>query len=159
MNLITKIVIGLFVILTSCVTERQRLKICANCPTKIETKTESYTIIEYRDSLITVKGDTAYIKGDSIPCPTPINYSKTVKSGKATIEVNIKDNILDAVATCDSLELVIQGLNKTITTLNTTKITEKIEIPKTPLWKNVLLCLTSLVSLWLVLVIMIKKHL
>jgi hypothetical protein len=45
-------------VLSSCVTERKRLKICANCPTKIETIVRDSIV--RKDSTIRIQGETIY---------------------------------------------------------------------------------------------------
>jgi hypothetical protein len=159
MNLRIKLIIIFIFLFSSCITEKQRAKICVTCPTHIENIKHTEIIIDTRDTTIYVKGDTAFIKGDSIPCLESINYSKVVKSGKATIKIDIVDNILDATATCDSLEIIVEKYREYITKLEFKSEVKQIEVYKTPLWKDVLLVITSIISLWAVGIFLIKRYL
>ena len=109
-------------VLTSCVTERKRLKICANCPTKIE------TIV--RDSIVR-KDSTVYLQGETIyttitaKCPDgakPI-FTYNNASGKRGKSINKQVNDSTVVNECviDSNAVVI-AWNETHRTVTTEKV-------------------------------------
>jgi hypothetical protein len=66
-----KIFVILAIVLTGCVTEKKRAKICATCPIK-EVRVDSTIYKEYwtfRDSVLNVLPDSAQIKYVVGPCP------------------------------------------------------------------------------------------
>jgi hypothetical protein len=100
-NLTVLILLG--TILTSCVTERKRLKICANCPTKIETIVRDSIV--RKDSTIRIQGETIteYIR---IECPdgakpTVITKSKLGKRGRVETKM-VNPNALKVDCVIDS---------------------------------------------------------
>jgi hypothetical protein len=109
-------------VLTSCVTERKRLKICANCPTKIE------TIV--RDSIVR-KDSTVYLQGETIyttitaKCPDGAKPIFTYKnaSGKRGKSINkqINDSTVSNECVIDSAAVVI-AWNETHRTVTTEKV-------------------------------------
>ena len=109
-------------VLASCVTERKRLKICANCPTKIE------TIV--RDSIVR-KDSTVYLQGETIyttitaKCPDGAKPIFTYRnaSGKRGKSINKQVNDSTVVNECviDSNAVVI-AWNETHRTVTTEKV-------------------------------------
>jgi hypothetical protein len=109
-------------ILTSCVTERKRLKICENCPTKIETIVRD-SIVQ-KDSIIILPGETIteFIR---IECPDggkPMvkTKSKSGKSGKLETKM-IDPNTIKADCIIDSAAVVLSW-NETHRTIKTEKV-------------------------------------
>lgn len=132
------IIIIILLSLTSCNPAKWCAKRFPPSVSEIE-KIEIKEIV--RDSIIYIPGDSVIIV-DSILCPEKINKSFSKSSSKATIKVDIKDNIITAEAVCDSLEKVIQLKDKEITTLKERKevqIIPKEYIPKYFLWSGVIL--------------------
>lgn len=95
-------------VLTSCVTERKRLKICQTCPTKSE------TIV--RDSIVR-KDSTVYLAGElitdtiRIECPDgakPTVNTRTKSGKRGKIETDMIDpNKLVVNATIDSAKVAL----------------------------------------------------
>jgi len=119
-NLTVLILLG--TVLTSCVTERKRLKICANCPTKIETIVRDSIV--RKDSTIRIQGETIteYIK---IECPdgakpTVITKSKSGKRGRVETKM-VDPNALKIDCIIDSAAVVI-AWNETHRTVTTEKV-------------------------------------
>ena len=109
-------------VLTSCVTERKRLKICANCPTKIETIVRDSIV--RKDSTIRIQGETIteYIR---IECPdgakpTVITKSKSGKRGRVETKM-VDPNALKIDCIIDSAAVVI-AWNETHRTVTTEKV-------------------------------------
>lgn len=102
------IAISVFVF-SSCVTRKR----CAEkFPPQIVTKDSiiEKEIITYRDTTITVPGDSVQIH-DSIPCPDVV-YKKTAtsKGGKTTATVSINRGKLSVSCKTDSLRAVVDSL-------------------------------------------------
>jgi hypothetical protein len=109
-------------VLTSCVTERKRLKICANCPTKIETIVRDSIV--RKDSTITLPGETIYTT-ITAKCPDgakPI-FKYNNGSGKRGKSINKQLNDSTVVNECviDSAAVVI-AWNETHRTVTTEKV-------------------------------------
>jgi hypothetical protein len=109
-------------VLTSCVTERKRLKICANCPTKIETIVRDSIV--RKDSTIRIQGETIteYVR---IECPdgakpTVITKSKSGKRGRVETKM-VDPNALKVDCIIDSASVVI-AWNETHRTVKTEKV-------------------------------------
>jgi hypothetical protein len=109
-------------VLTSCVTERKRLKICANCPTKIETIVRDSIV--RKDSIINLPGETIYttITGKCPDGAKPIFTYKNA-SGKRGKSINKQLNDSTVVNECviDSASVVI-AWNETHRTVTTEKV-------------------------------------
>jgi len=109
-------------VLTSCVTERKRLKICANCPTKIETIVRDSIV--RKDSTITLPGETIYTT-ITAKCPDGEKPIFTYKngSGKRGKSINKQLNDSTVVNECviDSAAVVI-AWNETHRTVTTEKV-------------------------------------
>ncbi len=110
------------IVLTSCVTERKRLKICANCPTKIETIVRDSIV--RKDSTIRIKGETIYTT-ITAKCPDgakPI-FKYNNASGKRGKSINKQVNDSTVVNECviDSNAVVI-AWNETHRTVTTEKV-------------------------------------
>ena len=109
-------------VLTSCVTERKRLKICANCPTKTETIVRDSIV--RKDSTIIRDGEiiTEYVH---IECPDgsePIVNNKFKKGDKGRLETSLTDkNTLKIDCIIDSAAVVI-AWNETHRTVTTEKV-------------------------------------
>ena len=109
-------------LLTSCVTEKKRLKICQNCPTKTE------TIV--RDSIVR-KDSTVYLQGERITeylrieCPdgakpTVTTKSKSGKLGRLETKL-IEPNTLQLDCVIDSAAVAFSWneSHRTTQTVNT----------------------------------------
>jgi hypothetical protein len=112
----------ILIVLTSCVTERKRLKICANCPTKIETIVRDSIV--RKDSTIRIQGETIteYVR---IECPdgakpTVITKSKSGKRGRVETKM-VDPNALKVDCIIDSASVVI-AWNETHRTVKTEKV-------------------------------------
>jgi hypothetical protein len=109
-------------VLTSCVTERKRLKICANCPTKIETIVRDSIV--RKDSIINLPGETIYTT-ITAKCPDGAKPIFTYRnaSGKRGKSINKQMNDSTVVNECviDSNAVVI-AWNETHRTVRTEKI-------------------------------------
>ena len=79
-------------VLTSCVTERKRLKICANCPTKIETIVRDSIV--RKDSTITLPGETIYTT-ITAKCPDGAKPIFTYKNGSGKRGKSINKQVND----------------------------------------------------------------
>ena len=90
----------LAVVLSGCVSEKRRAKICQTCPVRIETTTRD-SIVQ-RDSIITIQGevlrDTIKIECDELNRPV-ISYKRPLKGGLARMEVSRPD-LSTLVSTC-----------------------------------------------------------
>jgi hypothetical protein len=90
-------------VLTSCVTERKRLKICANCPTKIETIVRDSIV--RKDSIISLPGETIYTT-ITAKCPDGAKPIFTYKnaSGKRGKSINkqLNDSTVSNACIIDS---------------------------------------------------------
>lgn len=119
----------LVLMLSSC----RSTKVLTNTTTTVSTETIetkdtvfSMSAIEYRDTTIVVSADTAAIMA-LVDCDDKgkVNLPKTqVKSSKATVTLEIVNNELVAVATCDSLEAVICVKDSIINNYKETRITK-----------------------------------
>jgi hypothetical protein len=116
------VLILLGTVLTSCVTERKRLKICANCPTKIETIVRDSIV--RKDSTIRIQGETIteYIR---IECPdgakpTVVTKYKSGKRGRVETKM-VDPNALKIDCIIDSAAVVI-AWNETHRTVTTEKV-------------------------------------
>ncbi len=109
-------------VLTSCVTERKRLKICANCPAKIETIVRDSIV--RKDSTIRIQGETIYTT-ITAKCPDGAKPIFTYRnaSGKRGKSINKQLNDSTVVNECviDSAAVVI-AWNETHRTVTTEKV-------------------------------------
>jgi len=104
-------IITAILLLSGCITEKKRAKICSTCPSLITFKDSIREVITNRDTTIyiTRSGDSIYIPCDSL------KYKKVFKRNglKLTVTKDIKG--IEANCEADSLKAVITGLNKEIT--------------------------------------------
>ena len=126
------IVILLLTLLSSCITEKKRQKICQTCPVKIEKEVHDSIIEKLKDTTIyiTQQGPIQYLEN---PCKTlcdSLGNLKPIKieSKKNGIKSTIKSvgNTLAIECETDSLKAVINGLKETI------RITKEKEIKEVP---------------------------
>jgi hypothetical protein len=108
-------------VLTSCVTERKRLKICANCPTKIETIVRDSIV--RKDSTIRIQGETIYTT-ITAKCPDgakPI-FKYNNASGKRGKSINkqLNDSTISNECIIDSAAVAFSW-NETHRTVTTEK--------------------------------------
>jgi hypothetical protein len=109
-------------VLSSCLTERKRLKICANCPTKIETIVRDSIV--RKDSTIRIQGETIYTT-ITAKCPDgakPI-FKYNNASGKRGKSINkqLNDSTISNECVIDSAAVVI-AWNETHRTVTTEKV-------------------------------------
>lgn len=145
------IILSIF-LLTSCVTQR---KCAAKFPPQITSTTIIKDSVVYRDTTITVPGDTVTFT-DSIPCPDVV-YEKTQKSEKGTVKatVKIKDGKISVKCEVDSLNMVIRNLQYRLRTIEKEK-TIAVQVPvlkKTPWWKSALQLIYGIVIAAILLVV------
>ena len=116
------VLILLVTVLTSCATERMRRKICANCPTKIETIVRDSIV--RKDSTIRIQGETIYTT-ITAKCPDGAKPIFTYRnaSGKRGKSINKQVNDSTVVNECviDSAAVVI-AWNETHRTVTTEKV-------------------------------------
>lgn len=109
-------------VLTSCVTERKRLKICANCPTKESTMVEDSII--RKDSIIYLPGETI-TDTIEIECPEGLKPSINIKSKsgkKGRLQTMLTDpNTLKIDCIIDSAAVAFSW-NETHRTVTTEKV-------------------------------------
>jgi hypothetical protein len=94
------IIFTMALMLSSCVTERKRAKICATCPIK-EVRVDSTIYKEYwsfRDSILNVPKDSAEIEYIVGPCPDgtipPIKETYKRDGRKTTLTGRVKDGTI-----------------------------------------------------------------
>ena len=108
------IIILLTLAITSCVTQKKRLKICATCP--VETITKDSIIIKDTAIYIVQKGEVEYIDNpcaelcDSFGNLIPFERETTSNGIKTTIKTI--GNVLTVECEVDSLKAVITLLEK-----------------------------------------------
>jgi hypothetical protein len=116
------VLILLGTVLTSCVTERKRLKICANCPTKIETIVRDSIV--RKDSIINLPGETIYTT-ITAKCPDGAKPIFTYKNGSGkrgkSINKQVNDSTIVNECVIDSNAVVI-AWNETHRTVTTEKV-------------------------------------
>ena len=109
-------------VLTSCVTERKRLKICANCPTKTETIVRDSIV--RKDSTVHLQGETIYTT-ITAKCPDgakPIfTYRNTSGKRGKSINKQVNDSTIVNECVIDSNAVVI-AWNETHRTVTTEKV-------------------------------------
>jgi len=109
-------------VLTSCVTERKRLKICANCPTKIETIVRDSIV--RKDSIINLPGETIYTT-ITAKCPDGAKPIFTYKNGSGkrgkSINKQVNDSTISNECIIDSAAVAFSW-NETHRTVTTEKV-------------------------------------
>ena len=132
-----RILIAVFLLsFCSCISQRK----CAERypPQEKDSVIEKETIV-YRDTTITLPGDSVQIF-DTIPCPDVL-YNKTVTSsgGRTTATVSLKNGRLQVDCKADSMQLVIDSLATVIKQkehyqVRTVTVTKTITKEVVPAW-------------------------
>jgi hypothetical protein len=109
-------------LLGSCVTEKKRLKICQNCPTKTETIVRD-SIVQ-KDSIIVLPGEiiTEYIRIDCPDGAKPTVTTKSKSGKKGRLETKLIDpNTIKADCVIDSASVALSWneSHKVVTTVQT----------------------------------------
>ena len=105
--------------ISGCVTEKKRAKICANCPIK-EVRTDSTIYKEYwtfRDSILNVLPDSAQIEYIVSPCPDgtipPIKETYKKEGRKTTIKGKVSGGKISIAANVGTEQLKFELREKT----------------------------------------------
>lgn len=104
------IIVGL--LMTSCITDRQRAKICAACPTKDSIVVKDSIRIERHDSTVYITSEPVLITIPS-PCDSAKLKVFDLKQKKNGIKQEIKSDgkTIEFDCNADSLKQIIAGLN------------------------------------------------
>jgi len=144
-----RVLILLLILMSSCVTERKREKICATCP-QVVTITKRDSIVN-RDSIIYTPSltlrDTIKIECDENRVPI-ISMSRPVKKGNARMEITRPDlNTLVSECIIDSMAVHIAWQEKHVLTERNEVIRERDPKPYIFLWVILALVIALLFAL------------
>ena len=104
------LVIGL-IVLAFCLSSCSRNFYCRHCPPETVKDSVFFEIHDsavVHDTTIVVKSDTAIIH-DSVPCA---DFKRVFHSGRASIEVEVKDSVMTAECVCDGIEAKLRWYEK-----------------------------------------------
>lgn len=93
--------------MSSCVTQKQRDKICATCQHTDSVRTVRKDTIIYKDSIafLTIQGDSIVI-----PCPDSKPFDIVKKHNGIKTEIKGNGKTVECICSDDSLKLVIQKI-------------------------------------------------
>jgi hypothetical protein len=147
----------LFVSVTSCSLEKRLAKYCPLCTQKDSTE----TIIQYKDTTITIPGETVYIQ-DTLYCDSLGNVLSKLngvlrdKDGKILkLQTKLQNNVYTSKATVDTVYKVIKG-NDVYHTKVVTKTLKPERIKYIPSWVIFLAYVGGIVLFILLIYILFK---
>ena len=147
----------LFVSVTSCSLEKRLAKYCPLCTQKDSTE----TIIQYKDTTITLPGETLYIQ-DTLYCDSLGNVLSKLngvlrdKDGKIlTLQTKLQNNVYTSKAQVQTITKVIKG-NDVYHTKVVTKTLKPERIKYIPSWVIFLAYLGGIVLFILLIYILFK---
>lgn len=146
-----------FISLSSCSLEKRLEKYCPLCVQKNNTE----TIIEYKDTLIKIPGETLYIQ-DTLYCDSLGNVLskledklKTNEGSLIKLQTRLRNNVYTSYATVDTIYKTIKGLDVYHTKV-ITKTLKPLKIKYTPSWIIFLAYVGGLVLIVLVIYLLFK---
>ena len=147
----------LFVSVTSCSLEKKLAKYCPLCTQKDSTE----TIIQYKDTTITIPGETLYIQ-DTLYCDSlgnivsKLNVILRDKDGKIlTLQTKLQNNVYTSKAQVQTITKVIKG-NDVYHTKVVTKTLKPERIKYIPSWVIFLAYVGGIVLFILLIYILFK---
>jgi hypothetical protein len=147
----------LFVSVTSCSLEKKLAKYCPLCTQKDSTE----TIIQYKDTTITIPGETLYIQ-DTLYCDSLGNVLSKLngvlrdKDGKIlTLQTKLQNNVYTSKAQVQTITKVIKG-NDVYHTKVVTKTLKPERIKYIPSWVIFLAYVGGIVLFILLIYILFK---
>lgn len=147
----------LFVLVTSCSLEKRLAKYCPLCTQKDSTE----TIIQYKDTTITIPGETLYIQ-DTLYCDSLGNVLSKLngvlrdKDGKIlTLQTKLQNNVYTSKAQVQTITKVIKG-NDVYHTKVVTKTLKPERIKYIPSWVIFLAYVGGIVLFILLIYILFK---
>lgn len=147
----------LFVSVTSCSLEKRLAKYCPLCTQKDSTE----TIIQYKDTTITIPGETLYIQ-DTLYCDSLGNVLSKLngvlrdKDGKIlTLQTKLQNNVYTSKAQVQTITKVIKG-NDVYHTKVVTKTLKPERIKYIPSWVIFLAYVGGIVLFILLIYILFK---
>jgi hypothetical protein len=147
----------LFVSVTSCSLEKRLAKYCPLCTQKDSTE----TIIQYKDTTITIPGETLYIQ-DTLYCDSLGNVLSKLngvlrdKDGKIlTLQTKLQNNVYTSKAQVQTITKVIKG-NDVYHTKVVTKTLKPERIKYIPSWVVFLAYVGGIVLFILLIYILFK---
>lgn len=147
----------LFVLVTSCSLEKRLAKYCPLCTQKDSTE----TIIQYKDTTITIPGETLYIQ-DTLYCDSLGNVLSKLngvlrdKDGKIlTLQTKLQNNVYTSKAQVQTITKVIKG-NDVYHTKVVTKTLKPERIKYIPSWVVFLAYVGGIVLFILLIYILFK---
>ena len=147
----------LFVSVTSCSLEKRLAKYCPLCTQKDSTE----TIIQYKDTTITIPGETLYIQ-DTLYCDSLGNVVSKLngilrdKDGKIlTLQTKLQNNVYTSKAQVQTITKVIKG-NDVYHTKVVTKTLKPERIKYIPSWVIFLAYVGGIVLFILLIYILFK---
>ena len=147
----------LFVSVTSCSLEKKLAKYCPLCTQKDSTE----TIIQYKDTTITIPGETLYIQ-DTLYCDSLGNVVSKLngilrdKDGKIlTLQTKLQNNVYTSKAQVQTITKVIKG-NDVYHTKVVTKTLKPERIKYIPSWVIFLAYVGGIVLFILLIYILFK---
>lgn len=147
----------LFVSVTSCSLEKKLAKYCPLCTQKDSTE----TIIQYKDTTITIPGETLYIQ-DTLYCDSLGNVLSKLngvlrdKDGKIlTLQTKLQNNVYTSKAQVQTITKVIKG-NDVYHTKVVTKTLKPERIKYIPSWVVFLAYVGGIVLFILLIYILFK---
>jgi hypothetical protein len=152
-----KYLIILLVLLSSCSLEKRLAKYCPLCVQKDSTQ----TVIQVRDTTITIPGETVYIQ-DTLYCDSLGHVISKLgdrlrdKDGKIiTLETRLSNNVYTTKAQVRTIYKTIKGNTKYFTKV-VTKTLKPEKIKYIPWWVNFLAVVGGIVLIILLINIIIK---